>query len=130
MKQQQRYQEAIGSVISRMRLDKGLTQTELAEAVGTSQSAIHRIEKGGQNISLEMISKLSKFFGSSILSINTSTTQSLQINGGKELSGEITTYTSKNAAVGLLCASLVNSGKTTFHHLARIEEVFSGGKAG
>ncbi|MBR3177766.1 helix-turn-helix domain-containing protein, partial [Candidatus Saccharibacteria bacterium] len=124
MKQQQRYQEAIGSVISRMRLDKGLTQTELAEAVGTSQSAIHRIEKGGQNISLEMISKLSKFFGSSILSINTSTTQSLQINGGKELSGEITTYTSKNAAVGLLCASLVNSGKTTFRHLARIEEVF------
>ena len=124
MKQQQRYQEAIGAVIARMRLEKGITQTELAEAIGTSQSAIHRIEKGGQNISLEMVSKLSKFFGSPILSINTSTTQSLKINGGKELSGEITTYTSKNAAVGLLCASLVNSGKTTFHHLARIEEVF------
>ena len=124
MKKQQTYQEAIGSVITRMCLEKGLTQSELAEAIGTSQSAIHRIEKGGQNISLEMINKLSNFFGASILSINTSTTQSLRINGGKELSGEITTYTSKNAAVGLLCASLVNSGRTVLHHLARIEEVF------
>jgi len=28
------------------------------------------------------------------------------INGGKKLSGEITTNTSKNGAMGLLCASL------------------------
>ena len=49
---------------------------------------------------------------------------SYQINGGKTLNGEITINTSKNAAVGLLCASLLNSGKTVLHHVARIEEVF------
>lgn len=124
MKKQQDYKKAIGRVVARMRTERGLTQSELAEAVGTSQSAIHRIEKGGQNISLEMVNKLSSYFGASILSINTSTTQSLRISGGNELHGEITTYTSKNAAVGLLCASLVNSGRTVLHHLARIEEVY------
>ena len=40
------------------------------------------------------------------------------------MSGEITINTSKNAAVGLLCAALLNSGKTVLHHIARIEEVF------
>ena len=38
--------------------------------------------------------------------------------------GEITINTSKNAAVGLLCASLLNTGKTVLHRVARIEEVF------
>ena len=92
--------------------------------VGTSQSAIHRIEKGGQNVSLEMVKKLSEALGNQILSINDSVSQSFKIYGGKELSGEITINTSKNAAVGLLCAALLNVGKTTLHRLARIEEVF------
>ena len=43
------YQEAIGRVVERLRIDKGLTQAQLAEAIGSSQSAIHRIEKGRQN---------------------------------------------------------------------------------
>ncbi|MBQ6393705.1 UDP-N-acetylglucosamine 1-carboxyvinyltransferase [Candidatus Saccharibacteria bacterium] len=124
MKKARSYQEEIGGVVANLRMEKSLTQAELAEGIGTSQSAIHRIEKGEQNISLEMVKKLSDFFGSSILSINTEHSQGLRVNGGKELHGEITTNTSKNAAVGLLCASLLNSGKTTFHHLARIEEVF------
>lgn len=124
MKYTRTYQEEIGAVIAKMRADKGLTQAELAEAIDTSQSAINRIEKGGQNISLEMVKKLSDFFGTPILSVNTSMSQSLIIEGGKELSGEITINTSKNAAVGLLCASLLNEGKTTFRHIARIEEVF------
>ena len=124
MKHMLSYQEEIGLVVAKLRQDKGLTQAELAEAIDTSQSAIHRIEKGGQNITLEMVKKLSDFFGGPILSINTSMSQSLIIEGGKELSGEITINTSKNAAVGLLCASLLNEGKTTFRHLARIEEVF------
>ena len=39
------------------------------------------------------------------------------------MSGEIQVKTSKNAAVGLLCASLLNKGKTTLRKVARIEEV-------
>ena len=124
MKKQKSYQEIIGETIEQMRVEKGWTQEELAKAVGTSQSAIHRIEKGGQNISLEMVKKLSEALGNQILSINDSVSQSFKINGGKELTGEITINTSKNAAVGLLCAALLNVGKTTLHRLARIEEVF------
>ena len=124
MKKQKSYQEIIGETIEQMRVEKGWTQEELAKAVGTSQSAIHRIEKGGQNISLEMVKKLSEALGNQILSINDSVSQSFKIHGGKELSGEITINTSKNAAVGLLCAALLNTGKTVLHKIARIEEVF------
>ena len=118
------YQQEIGGVVAHLRMEKGLTQTELARLVGTSQPAIYRIEQGLQNVSLDMVKKLSSALGTPILSVNTSVSQSLFIEGGKELSGEVTVNTSKNAAVGLLCASLLNSGKTTLKHLARIEEVF------
>ncbi len=47
-----------------------------------------------------------------------------EINGGKKLSGKIRTGYSKNGSVGLLCASLLNRGKTTLHGIARIEEVY------
>jgi UDP-N-acetylglucosamine 1-carboxyvinyltransferase len=105
-------------------MEKGWTQEDLARATGSSQSAIHRIEKGGQNVSLSMIKKLSEALGNQILSINDSVSQSFRIRGGRELAGEITINTSKNAAVGLLCAALLNTGKTVLHRVARIEEVF------
>ena len=124
MAKSQNYQQEIGRLISRLRMEKGLTQAELAEMIGTSQSAIHRIEKGNQNISLEMVKKISKQLGGQILSVNDTASQSYRIEDGKKLHGEITINTSKNAAVGLLCASLLNQGKTTLHHVARIEEVF------
>lgn len=47
-----------------------------------------------------------------------------EVNGGKKLHGSITTNFSKNGSVGLLCASLLNKGKTTLHGIARIEEVY------
>lgn len=124
MKKAKTYQQVIGETVEHMRLEKGWTQEELAEAVGSSQSAIHRIEKGGQNITLPMVKRLSEALGNQILSINDSVSQSFRINGGKELSGEITVNTSKNAAVALLCASLLNTGRTILHKVARIEEVF------
>ena len=124
MKKVRTYQQLIGETIEQMRVKKGLTQEELAKLVGSSQSAIHRIEKGGQNVSLEMIKKLSEALDGQILSINDSVSQSFRIRGGKELHGEITVNTSKNAAVGLLCASLLNMGRTVLHRVARIEEVF------
>lgn len=45
------------------------------------------------------------------------------IHGGKKLRGAITTNTSKNAAVALLCASLLNRGTTVLKRMPRIEEV-------
>jgi UDP-N-acetylglucosamine 1-carboxyvinyltransferase len=100
-----------------------MTQVELATALGTSQSAINRIEKGGQNISLEMIARIGEVLSSEIIRINKSGKTNFLINGGNELKGEIEVKTSKNAAVGLLCAALLNKGKTTLRRVARIEEV-------
>jgi UDP-N-acetylglucosamine 1-carboxyvinyltransferase len=48
----------------------------------------------------------------------------LEIHGGKKLSGTISTGYSKNGSVGLLCASILNKGKTILHGIARIEEVY------
>jgi UDP-N-acetylglucosamine 1-carboxyvinyltransferase len=48
----------------------------------------------------------------------------LSIEGGKKLKGTVVTNTSKNGAVGLLCASLLNRGTTTLKKMPRIEEVY------
>lgn len=117
------YRTKIGNLIQETRLARGFTQTQLAEALNTSQSAINRIEKGGQNISVEMIARISDVLSSNIMTINHSGKINFRVHGGRPLSGSITTKTSKNAAVALLCASLLNRGKTTLRHVARIEEV-------
>ena len=45
------------------------------------------------------------------------------IQGGKKLKGTITTNSSKNAAVALLAASLLNKGTTELINLPRIQEI-------
>ena len=47
-----------------------------------------------------------------------------RITGGKKLSGTVRTNTSKNAAVALLAASLLNKGMTMLKRMPKIEEVF------
>jgi UDP-N-acetylglucosamine 1-carboxyvinyltransferase len=117
------YKAKIGTLIQENRQSRGLTQTQLAKALNTSQSAINRIEKGGQNISLEMLARISDVLSSQIVSLNQSGTLNFKIEGGRQLSGSITVNTSKNAAVALLCASLLNRNTTVLRNLARIEEV-------
>jgi UDP-N-acetylglucosamine 1-carboxyvinyltransferase len=117
------YKEKIGTLIQENRQSRGLTQAQLAKALNTSQSAINRIEKGGQNISLEMLARISDVLSSQIVSLNQSGTLNFKIEGGHQLNGSITVNTSKNAAVALLCASLLNRGTTVLRNLARIEEV-------
>lgn len=117
------YKIKIGTLIQEARIHRGLTQAELAKELGTSQSAVNRIEKGGQNISLEMIARISDVLSSNIVTLNQTGKINFRIHGGKKLSGSIEVKTSKNAAVGLLCAALLNKGKTTLRRVARIEEV-------
>ena len=114
----------IGAIIATARTRQNMTQAELAEKIGTSQSAINRIEHGKQNASLEIISKISHALRTQIVTVNDTASKSYQIKGGKELHGSIEINTSKNAAVGLLCAALLNEQKTTLVHLAHIEEVY------
>jgi UDP-N-acetylglucosamine 1-carboxyvinyltransferase len=117
------YKAKIGSLIKENRQSRGMTQSELAKALNTSQSAVNRIEKGGQNISLEMLARISDVLSSQIISLNQSGTLNFRVEGGHQLSGSITINTSKNAAVALLCASLLNRGTTVLRSVARIEEV-------
>lgn len=112
----------IGQSIADLRETKGLTQAELAKALKTTQSAVARLESGKQNISADMLRKISKALGKNLITLSPGTVN-IQIEGGKKLTGTIETNTSKNGAVGLLCASLLNRGTTTLHHMPRIEEV-------
>src|SRR6188508_1019837 len=116
------YKGRIGNLIRDARKHRGLTQHQLAELLGTSQSAINRIEKGHQNLSLEMLARIGAALDSEIVALGAGPTH-LRVDGPTTLSGTIDVKTSKNAAVALLCASLLNKGRTTLRSLARIEEV-------
>ena len=50
-------------------------------------------------------------------------TDDFRIIGGKKLSGSIQTNTSKNGALGLFCASLLNKQQTILHGIPNIEEI-------
>src|SRR5690242_13473364 len=116
------YKGRIGNLIRDARTHRGLTQAQLAERLGTSQSAINRIEKGQQNLTLETIARISDAVDSEIVSLGAGPVH-LRVTGPTTLSGSIAVKTSKNAGVALLCASLLNRGRTTLRKVARIEEV-------
>lgn len=114
--------EKIGQLIYQIRQDRGLTQAEFARKLGTSQSAVNRIEHGKQNLSLETLGRISDVLKKPLISISGGAVN-LRIEGGHELRGSIETKVSKNAAVCLLFASLLNKGTTRLKRMPRIEEV-------
>ena len=115
--------EKIGHLIAQIRQERGLTQAEFAKRLGTSQSAVNRMEHGKQNLTMETLAHISDVLNKQLISLSGKAIN-LRIDGGYELSGEITLKTSKNAAVGLLCASLLNYGTTRFVSFPKIEEVY------
>lgn len=117
------YLAKIGGMIREARQEAGLTQTQLAAQLGTSQSAINRIEKGQQNLTLDMISRIGSALDSELVGLGTSGPSHLRVHGQRTLSGAIDVKSSKNAGVALLCASLLNVGTTVLRKVARIEEV-------
>jgi UDP-N-acetylglucosamine 1-carboxyvinyltransferase len=117
------YLVRIGKLIRDARKHRGWTQAQLAETLGTSQSAINRIERGHQNLTLEMLARIGEALDSEIVSLGSPGPSHLRVVGGTRLSGAITVKSSKNAGVALLCAALLNKGRTTLRKVARIEEV-------
>jgi UDP-N-acetylglucosamine 1-carboxyvinyltransferase len=115
--------EKIGQLISQIRQERGLTQAQFARQLSTSQSAVNRMEHGKQNLSMETLGRISDVLNKQLISLSGSAVN-LRVEGGHQLHGEITLKTSKNAAVGLLCASLLNYGVTHFQNFPRIEEVY------
>jgi UDP-N-acetylglucosamine 1-carboxyvinyltransferase len=114
--------EKIGQLIYQIRQERGLTQAEFARRLGTSQSAVNRMEKGRQNLSLDTLARISDVLHKQLISLNSGVVN-LRIEGGHELRGKVTIKTSKNAAVAILCASLLNKGTTKLKNVPRIEEV-------
>jgi UDP-N-acetylglucosamine 1-carboxyvinyltransferase len=113
----------ISGLIKELRERRGITQSEFAEKLGTTQSAIARIESGEQNLTTDMIGKISEALGSEIVSVSKGA-MNFEIDGGQRLSGTIVTKTSKNGAMGIIPASLMNKGKTLLKNVPRIEEVY------
>ncbi|MFA6536028.1 MAG: UDP-N-acetylglucosamine 1-carboxyvinyltransferase [Candidatus Paceibacterota bacterium] len=113
---------SLGKLIQNLREERGISQEELAQKIGTTQSAIARLESGSQNISAGTLSKISAALERNLIELSKGRLD-VQIQGASPLSGTIQTKTSKNAAVGLLCASLLNRGKTTLRNVPKIEEV-------
>ena len=116
------YLSRIGNLIRDARKHRGWTQAQLADVLATSQSAVNRIERGHQNLSLEMLARIGEALDSEIVSLGAGPTH-LRVSGPTTLSGAIDVKSSKNAGVALLCASLLNRGRTTLRRVARIEEV-------
>src|SRR3954447_313086 len=116
------YLSRIGNLIRDARKHRGWTQTQLADVLGTSQSAVNRIEKGHQNLTLEMLARIGEALDSEIVSLGGGPVH-LRVTGPTTLSGTIDVKTFKNAGVALLCAALLNNGRTTLRRVARIEEV-------
>ncbi len=54
-------------IVYRVRTEAGLTQAELAERMGTTQSAVARIEGGGTRPSLETLEKLAAAVGQELV---------------------------------------------------------------
>ncbi len=72
------------------------------------------------------LNRISAALGRKIVVISDSI--DVEIEGGRKLSGTITTNTSKNGALGLICASLLNKGKPDFMEfqgLKRFRELLS-----
>lgn len=113
----------IGSKIAGYREQNGMTQQELARLLKTSQSAVARMEAGEQNFSTKTLLKIGKIFNKELITLSDETVN-FRIEGGHKLRGAVRVNTSKNAAVALLCASLLNKNKTVLKRMPQIEEVY------
>lgn len=52
--------------VLRKRLEKGMSQKQLAEKIGTKQSAIARLESGNSNPSVAFLEKVAKALGGTL----------------------------------------------------------------
>jgi ribosome-binding protein aMBF1 (putative translation factor) len=61
----------LAEIVYRLRTTAGLTQTELARRMGTTQSAVARVEGGGSTPTLDLLDRVGRAVGAEIvLSVN------------------------------------------------------------
>ena len=71
----------LGSLIKNLREERSITQAEFAKRLGTTQSAIARIEGGQQNMSATLLSRISKILDKNVIQIGDGALN-LEIEGG------------------------------------------------
>jgi len=55
--------QAIGAVITELRLNKGLTGQDVAEKVGVNESHMKEIENGKQNLTYKVLQAIADLYG-------------------------------------------------------------------
>src|SRR3954465_6849856 len=113
----------IGSLVRDAPRPPGPPQQQPADRRRPTQSAVPRIEQGGQNLTLELLGRLSTALESDLINVGPTGPTHLRVEGGRPLRGSVVVKSSKNAAVALLCGALLNRGRTTLRNVARIVEV-------
>lgn len=63
MEDPEKVKEHVGRKISELREKKGLTQADVAEAIGTTVPNFQRIEYGTQNVTIETMTKIANAIG-------------------------------------------------------------------
>src|SRR4051812_43226603 len=101
----------IGSLVRDARRHRRLTQQQLAERPGTSQSAVAPIPQGGPNPALELLGRPPPGLERGVINLGPTGPTHLRVEGGRPLRGSVVVKSSKNAAVALLCAALLNRGR-------------------
>jgi UDP-N-acetylglucosamine 1-carboxyvinyltransferase len=91
------YLSRIGNLIRDARKHRGWTQAQLADVLNTSQSAVNRIEKGHQNLTLEMLARIGEALDSEIVSLGGGPVH-LRVVGGLQLSTGFSRYSTRSAS--------------------------------
>ena len=112
---------SIGGLIRTVRNQRGLSQDQLAHALGVEVDAIDRVEVG-DIVDADLLNRCAYALQHQFVR-KAGAAVHLRVKGPTTLSGSIVVRSSKNAAVALLCASLLNHGRTTLRGIAQIEEV-------
>ena len=113
----------IGTVFRDARTFRGLSQEQVADALGVGVDDVRDIETGGRTLDVDLVNRVAHTLIDPALKPEAHNTMHLRVRGETSLSGSIDVRSSKNAAVALLCASLLNQGRTVLRGIARIEEV-------
>ena len=106
------YRSRIGSLIRDARQQAGLTQSQLATELATSQSAVHRIEQGQQNMTLDTLAKIGRVLDAGFVGIGTTT---LRVRGRAEIRTDVEYAPSEDPieAMSLIAAAIVTSSEIT-----------------
>lgn len=113
---------SLGRLIRDARIQRGLSPEQVADALHFDPSDLRAIETGARELDLAQVTRIAEALQDPALAPSVRTMH-LRIKGPTKLSGSIDVRSSKNAAVALLCASLLNRGRTVLEGVARIEEV-------